>query len=185
MKFLHVRFRISHNFPGLKTKRCIQEGKFSVCNAEVILKATEIQCPRSHLRIQRIPVTLMNTVYAQAETLSKHWASLGALLRCCRVIGNSNHYFLLSVRAPEVQMQRTKLKALRHVGCALRNFSLSFTCCEIFNSKSYLLMDIDLHQTCLHGSNKKLIIRLSSCQEFKRWLQYGCLREQKFCLSRD
>lgn len=127
----------------------------------------------------------MNTIYAQAETLSKHWASLGALLRCCRVIGNSNHYFLLSVRAPEVQMQRTKLKALRHVGCALRNFSLSFTCCEIFNSKSYLLTDIDLHQTCLHSSNKKLIIRLSSCQEFKRWLQCGCLREQKFCLSRD
>lgn len=67
--------------------------------------------------------------------------------------------------------------------CTLRNFSLS---CAVgfFYSNLYLLTDVDLHQTCLNSSGKKLIVRLS-CQEFTRCFQCGCLREQIFLISRD
>lgn len=87
--------------------------------------------------------------------------------------------FCFQLGSLKCRSKLSKLRALWHVGCTLRNFLLSGLRCGIFNSKAYLLIGIDLHQTYLNSSDKKLIIRLS-CQEFTRWFLCGCLRDGTF-----
>lgn len=90
----------------------------------VSVKATEIQCPRSCLCIQRTHSTLMNTPspHTQAETWSKCWASLGVQLWCCWVTGNSKHCFLLSVGEPEAQMQTDETQSFMACGLHVQKF---------------------------------------------------------------